>query len=213
MSVTLRRAAVADVPALLEIKASLPLAASQGGGFLLGTSGERYVAMVSAGSAWLLELAGRPVGFAITFPDAMLRASDLWERRQEIRWSRGFSLAEVEAETVGYFEQLAVRPEPEARRHAAALALRATLEQFRKLGSTRVFTTTVLEPVMNRAALPFLARVGASEIGRIEERYPEVGRILSAVHEIRADQLHDRMKRLEARGRPEALRALELAGW
>ncbi len=213
MSTRLRRATVADVPAFLEIKAALPLESSEDGGFLLGTSAERYAMMVSAGSGWVVERDGRPLGFAITLPDPVLRASELWRRRHEIEWRGGFELAAAEAESIAYFEQLAVRPEPEARRHAAALALRATLEQFRELGAQRMFTTTVVEPVVNRAALPFLSRVGAQEIGRIEEAYPEVGRILSAVHEVQREVFETRMAQTLARGHAETRRTFELVGW
>lgn len=213
MSARIRRATVEDIPSFLEIKAALPLESSQDGGFLLGTSAEHYAAMVTAGSGWVLELGDRPVGFAITFPDPVLRASDLWQRRQEIRWVEGFSMAAAERDTIGYFEQLAVRPEPEARRHAAALALRSSLEQFRELGTARLFTTTVVEPVVNRAALPFLVRVGAREIGRIEEHYAGVGRVLSAVHEVRREPFERRMAATLARGHAETIRTFELAGW
>ena len=45
------------------------------------------------------------------------------------------------------------------RAHAPALGLRALLHLFDTQGHDLMLTTTVIEPIVNRAALPFLERL------------------------------------------------------
>jgi hypothetical protein len=94
------------------------------------------------------------------------------------------------------------------------LALRALSEQIDELGHALVLTTTVIEPVVNRAAVPYLDRVGAEPVGRIEEHYPSVGRVVSAIHAIAPERYRAQLRRLATHGPPATRRivdALEIA--
>lgn len=178
----LRRAALPDVPAMMAIKQRLRLDPEQEparGGFLLGCSAERYAALVAAANVLVLEIGGEPAGFAVTLPDPVLRASDLWSRRERIRWNAG-QAAPPEAESVAYFDQLAVSPGA-PRLHAAALAF-AAVRMLAEAGHRHLYATTLRAPVANRAALPFLEAFGARALAVVEEDYPDVGRVVSDLH-------------------------------
>src|SRR5262245_41557001 len=89
MNARLRRATPADVATLVDIKRQLMIgpgtAELSRGGFLLGSSAEQYARFIDEANVLLLEGDGRALGFAVTFPDALLRKSDLWQRREHIR--------------------------------------------------------------------------------------------------------------------------------
>ncbi|HYH80163.1 MAG TPA: hypothetical protein VEX86_10205 [Longimicrobium sp.] len=198
----LRRAIAADVDGLLAVKRELRLdaaaAASPDGGFLLGASPERYAYYVEHADVRVLEDDnGGVAGFAVTLPDAVLRASDLWASRRSIAWDGG-GWDEVEAVPVAYFDQLAVRPQRRLRTYAPALAF-AALGVLAATGHRHVFATTVREPVFNRASHPLLTAAGARRVGEIEETYPEVGRILSDVYHL--PLAPDTMRKLGESGR------------
>jgi hypothetical protein len=129
--------------------------------------------------------AGAVGGFAVALPDAVLRQTDVWARRREISWEGGGWDA-LEADRVGYFDQLAVRPQRRFRIYAAVLAVSA-LRALVDAGHQHVFATVVREPVRNLASLPLLRAAGARRIGQIDETYPEVGRILSDVYHLAVD--------------------------
>lgn len=178
----LRRAALADVPEIVAIKQRLRLEPGQAparGGFLLGCSPERYAALIVAANVLVLEVAGAPAGFAVTLPDPVLRASELWSRRELIRWRSG-EAAPPEGDAVAYFDQLAVLPDA-PRLHVAALAF-AAVRMLAEAGHRHLYATTLLAPVTNRAALPFLAAVGARRVGEVEEHYRDVGLVVSELH-------------------------------
>jgi hypothetical protein len=180
-----RPARVGDVPAMLLTKHALRLDPTRpaGGGFLLGATAEAYAWYVRHAFVYVLEDdAGAVGGFAVALPDAVLRQTDVWERRREISWEGGGWNA-LEAARVGYFDQLAVRPQRRFRIYAAVLAVSA-LRALVDAGHQHVFATVVREPVRNLASLPLLAAAGARRIGQIDETYPEVGRILSDVYHI-----------------------------
>src|SRR5690606_15432083 len=107
-------------------------------------------------------------------------------------------------------DQLAVLPTTRRRYWGAALALRALAEQFDEGGHDLALTTTVLEPIVNRAALPYLARVGARELGRVEEHYPGTGRVVSAIYGIEAARFREQMAGLVEAGRPATLRIMQV---
>lgn len=189
----LRRAGPADLAGLLAIKRALPMPSlpsghtrTQGGGFLLGADEAGYAQLLAVGQTWLLEVDGEPVGFALTLADPILRASPVWSRRAAIRWADDFDPEPWMAGPIGYFDQLALLPDYRERYWGAALALRALAELVIEQRHALVLTTTVIEPIINAAALPLLARVGAREVGRLAEHYPDVGSIVSAVHAIEA---------------------------
>jgi ribosomal protein S18 acetylase RimI-like enzyme len=181
----LRPARAADVAAFLEIKHELRLdpARPAEGGFLLGASADAYAWYVEHAHVLVLEGAdGRIGGFAVALPDAVLRATDVWARRHQIAWDAGGWDA-LEGAKVGYFDQLAVRPERRGRIYAPALAA-AVVQALAADGHQHVFATVVREPVWNTASLPLLHAAGARRIGQIDETYPEAGRILSDVYHL-----------------------------
>ena len=205
----IRPARAEDVPALLAIKEALRMPASggRGGGFLLGASAEGYRLLVERAIVRVLARRGAVVGFAIALPDPLLRGSELWRRQAQIAWAPGFDPAAIAGEPIAYFDQIAVLPA--ARAEAAALALRL-LAELVVGGHRHVLTTTVVRPVENPAALPFLARVGARRVGALEEVYPEVGAITSAIHVVDADEFLARLGAAAAAPTPGLRRALAL---
>ncbi|PRP89967.1 hypothetical protein ENSA5_69080 [Enhygromyxa salina] len=76
-------------------------------------------------------------------------------------------------------------------------------------GHELVLTTTLREPIVNRAALPFLARVGAREVGRLAQTDPGVGPIVSAIHAIEAARFRELLAAAETAG-PAALRVVRV---
>jgi hypothetical protein len=207
----LRRGTPADLDAVLAIKRALPMPrdpTTNSGGFLLGSDERTYAELLAVARLWLLEVDGAPVGFSVTLPDPVLRASPVWARRDQIEWESNFDYKPALAQRIGYFDQLAVLPRLRSRYWGAALALRALAELIDDEDHELVLTTTVLAPVVNRAALPYLARVGARMIGKIAERY-EVGPIVSAIHVIEAARYREHIGRLHAGGRAATRRVID----
>lgn len=199
----LRRATAADLEAIVAIKRSLPMPSGEqttDGGFLLGSEVEVYRELLAVARVWLLEAHGQPAGFSLTLDDAVLRASPLWARRDAIEWEPGFAVDAALELRVAYFDQLAVLATARHRYWGAGLALHALAEQFDEAGHELVLTTTVIEPIVNRAALPYLARVGARRCGRIEEHYAEAGRVVSAIYVIEAARYREHLVTLGERG-------------
>jgi ribosomal protein S18 acetylase RimI-like enzyme len=209
----LRRAEPGDLDALIAIKRSLPMPRADqtaGGGFLLASEVEVYRELLAVARIWLLELDGVAVGFSLTLDDPVLRASAVWARREAITWEPDFSVGAALDRRIAYFDQLAVLPAIRHRYWGAALALRALVEQFDERGHDLVLTTTVVEPIINRAALPYLARVGARLCGRIEERYQAAGRVVSAIYVVEADRYREHITALADTGRPATRRIVRL---
>jgi hypothetical protein len=190
----LRAATLADLDAILAVKAALPLrpdgrGESSRGGFLLGTSRERYAALITGARTRVLVDAGAVVGFAAALPDAALRASPLWQRRAQIDpGERRELLAAVDALPVGYLDQLAVSPDPKYMLCATVLAYAAVAGLFAE-GCALVFTTVVARPVRNLASRRLLDAVGALHVGTLGEDYPEVGAVTSDVFAVPAAAL------------------------
>jgi hypothetical protein len=178
----LRRARPDDVPGLLAVKAALPLAEGARGGFLLGATAEGYAALIAGAHVLVLDDGGAVKGLAAALPDPVLRASELWERRERIRFD-GLDPAALETARLGYFDQLAVLPEPGLARFAPVLGF-AALTALLDDGCDHVFATTLLEPARNETALRLLEAVGARPAGEVAEDYPGVGRTVSVVHHL-----------------------------
>lgn len=182
----LRRATLDDIDAMLAVKKVLMMPLANGatplGGFLLGSSREQYALFVEHAVVYILEDSGADLvaGFSIALPDSIIRASDLWQRKEMIAWHQ-LDWKNVEQEKVGYFEQLAVVPERRYRLYAPALALRTLLALFES-GHHHLFTTVVRKPLHNLAAVPLLEGIGARIVGEIDEEYAEVGHILSDIY-------------------------------
>lgn len=187
----LRRADPGDLDAILTIQRQLPMpspgqAKAEADSFLLGSDADGYARMLESDRMWLLVAEDQAIGFTLTLDEALFRASLLWDRRDAIEWRPDFESAVALDQRVAYFDQLAVLPGIRRREWSACLALRALAELISDEGHEQVLTTTVVEPVVNRAALPYLAHLGARRIARLDEHYPEVGPIVSALHLIEA---------------------------
>lgn len=208
MSLRIRRADVSDVPSMVAIKQALRLEDADDGGFLLGTSAEGYATLVAVAETWTLCDEGRVVGFAIALPDAVVRHSELWERRDRIVWEN-FDASSLETMVLGYFDQLAVLAPYRAGGQAALLAARPVAALL-DAGCTDLFATTVREPVTNRAAWSLLAGLGARRVGRVDEVYPDFGPLLSDLHHVPAAVARARLA-LWQRGAPDTGRE-RLAG-
>lgn len=209
MSLALRAAEEVDVDAIVAIKQRLRMHADQDGeavssrgGFLLGASRAGYAALVAAGRTHVLVDAGQVVGFAAALPDAALRASPLWQRRDQIAAGSPALAAQIEGMAIGYLDQLAVLPDPKYIPCAAALAYHAVAGLFAE-GCALVVTTVVARPVRNLASRRLLTAAGALQIGTIEEDYPGVGTITSDVFALPAACL-------DPAGQSDAVRRLRL---
>jgi hypothetical protein len=202
-AVRLRRATPADAPAVHGLKQSLRFGRTDGpGGFLLGSSVDHYERLARAGLILVLEgRAGGLAGFAVTLPDHVLRATELWDRRHHIRWLAGAAPFPLSAR-IAYFDQLAGVPTPETRPLLPALAL-AALRDLVATHHQHLLATVVREPVHNTAALPLLRAAGARPVGQIDESYPGFGRLLS-------DLYHVDLAALAARGWHQCLLARRL---
>jgi len=182
--VELRRGGLDDLDDVLAIKRALPLSfdgsGTHRGGFILGTDLAGYRQLVTVGRMWLLRLHGRTVGYSTAYPDPVLRASELWSRRERIAWKDGFDPAAIIDQPLALFDQLAVLPGARARFYGTALALRTMLDLLDD--HRHVLTTVVHAPVKNPAALAFVRRLGGRLVGELEEHYPEVGAIRSGLY-------------------------------
>jgi ribosomal protein S18 acetylase RimI-like enzyme len=182
-----RHARADDLSALVHIKTQLAIhnALEATSGFLLGTDPSTYEKLIMTQRIWVLEDEGRVRGFAVTFSDDILRASDLWARQSMIVW-RDFDPDILTNAKVGYFDQLAMEPTYQRRHLGAALALQAVDRLFAE-GHAHTFATTVTKPFQNEAALPLLRRIGAQYVGQVSEVYPDVGPLVSDLHYIAQD--------------------------
>jgi len=132
--------------------------------------------------------------FSVVLDDDAFRASELWEQRRH---------ADVPAELVArfasarlaYFAQLVARP---GRAWASArLAFHHMVDAMRQHDA--LLATTVVEPAVNGAAVPFLREVGFEVVGHVDEIYPRIGRLRSAVHLLTRDAFEHRVTRPDAR--------------
>ena len=197
-----------DVPAMLAIKRALAMPAHAGrgelarGGFLLGSDPATYAALTAAGQVAVLEASGQLIGFATTLDDATFRASEVWQRRAHIAWAPDFDPEALEPDRVAYFDQLAIRPTDQGEYLGATLALWTLRRLLAPNGGDHdhVFTTTLLTPRHNAAALPLMQRVGARQVGALEESYPDVGAVTSAIHHIHRPEALSRLDQIAEAG-------------
>lgn len=185
MNIIIRKAEIADAEAFLKVKEELkmPLVDETArGGFLLGTSLEQYRFFIEHAFVRVLEdlEKARVVGFSIILPDEVLRASELWQKKELIRWDN-FDAVTLENKKISYYEQLAILPDAAYRRYSFLLAF-SNAKDVVMAGHDCMITTIVNYPVRNRAALPFLEAIGCRHIGEVEEVYPHVGRVHSDIY-------------------------------
>jgi len=194
-----RRAETADLDGLVALRETrawrddaLPGAP---GGFLLGSDRDQYREHVSHGRVMVSQ--GRDGGidaFSVVLDDDALRASELWEQRRHADVAAQL-VARFERARLAYFDQLVARP---GRAWASArLAFHHMVDAMRRHDA--LLATTVVEPVVNGAALPFLREIGFEVIGHVSEAYPGIGRLRSAVHLLTRDAFERRLARPDAR--------------
>lgn len=195
----IRRAAQADAEAILAVKRALALPPDAGaaprGGFLLGASLESYRALIGAADVWVLTgTDGTVAGFAVLLPEPVLRASELWARREAIRWNAPAGWMPPE-HRVCYFDQLAILPA--ARMRAPELALTA-LRGAVQTGHQHLFATVVTQPVQNTASLALLRALGAQRVGSVGEVYEGIGHIVSDLYYAPIDGADERLEETRA---------------
>jgi hypothetical protein len=180
---TVRLGALEDAPALVRVKRRLRVPARQEaprGGFLLGTSSQRYRHMLQNDYVDVVEDEHKHLaGFSIVLRDESLRQGDLYERRREARLDAA-RLDELLAVRLAYFEQLAFLPDPACRVYAKYAAFSGLLRAFG--AHDAVLATVVRRPIYNQAALPFLEVIGFQRIGDLDEHHPQVGSLLSDIY-------------------------------
>lgn len=199
MKTRIRKGVPADAAAFVAIKEHLPFSGTAGtatqGGFLLGTDEQTYAIYIANSFCLVAEIEGQVVGFGIAFDDAMLRQSDVWQRRDQVQWT--IDITSFENRCLGYFEQLAFLKGHS--RLALQLAYNLTKWVF-DTGVSAIFTTTVREPVKNLAAVPYILGVGGVIAGSIDETYPGVGRIKSDIYLMEASTFKEHIRTHPLRG-------------
>jgi hypothetical protein len=191
MPTRIRKAEPADAASFVSIKKQLPLQTAngaEGGGFLLGASEEMYRAYIGHALCLVTETPQGLTGFGIVFPDHMVRSSELWQKRDEVKWE--VNLEPYLVKSICYFEQLAFLPGQKL--WPSMLALQLAKQAFTQ--HDVLLTTTVRRPVLNRAALPFISTAGGFLAGNINERYPEAGEINSDIYLLEKETFIARMK-------------------
>jgi hypothetical protein len=165
------------------------------GGFLLGSDREQYREHVAHARVMVsLDRHGGIDAFSVVLDDVAFRASELWERRHHADVPAEL-VARFEGARLAYFDQLVALP---GRAWASVrLAFRHVVDAMRRHDA--MLATTVVAPVVNGAALPFLREVGFEVVGHVEETYPRIGRLRSAVHLLTRDAFDRRMARPDAR--------------
>ena len=185
-SVNIRKALPDDVGSLVRIKNRRQLETGRDesslGGFLLGTDEETYLTYINSSICLVAENpSGSVVGFGIILPDAVLRSSELWLRRESATWS--VDLGNYENQNLCYFEQFAFL---DGFKRATVLMSYYIVKLAFDLGHQTLFASTVTKPVRNLAAVPFLLKLGGLKAGNINEVYPGFGEINSDIYLLEA---------------------------
>ena len=193
-----RRGQLADLDALValrEIRAWRGTSSSAPGGFLLGSDRAHYGEHVVHGRVMVsIGRDGGIAAFSVVLDDDAFRASELWESRHHADVPVDL-MARFEGARLAYFDQLVAHP---GRGWASArVAFRHAVDAMQRHDA--LLATTVIEPVINGAALPFLRELGFEVVGHVEEVYPRIGRLRSAVHLLARDAFDRRMALPDAR--------------
>jgi hypothetical protein len=175
----IRISQITDAQAFIDIKNKLPISNSEDetttGGFLLGTNIETYRFYIEQAFCLSLVNDEAVLGFGIVLKDAMVKQSELWEKRKLVDWT--IDISAIESKKICYFEQLAFLKGNG--QYSIAVAYRLLCKAFET--HDVLLTTTVEKPISNLAAVPYILGVGGKKIGSIDEIYPEVGDINSNV--------------------------------
>lgn len=194
MSKQIRKASIEDAIAFIDIKSTLSFKHVNGstttGGFLLGTDLNTYHHYIREASCLVAEVNNNIVGFGILFNDELLRNSSIWKRRSTANWL--VDLQHYEKQVLCYFEQLAFLPGH--RSLVLSLAYKLVNEMF-MTGAQTLVTTTVREPIVNLAAIPFIRAVNGIHAGLIDEEYAFIGHIKSDIYFIERKKFYDQTRR------------------
>lgn len=181
MNRKIRKARIEDAEAFIAIKDQLSFQKSDGsstkGGFLLGTDLNTYRKYIRESLCYVAEVDEKVVGFGIVIHNEQMRASDIWTRRHQAKWT--IDIDEYEQNNLCYFEQLAFLP---GYRSLVVLLAYQMAKESLDSGAEFMFTTTVQKPIINLAAVPFILSVEGKKVGQIDEVYPIVGQILSDIY-------------------------------
>ena len=176
----IRPAKLSDVEDMLEVKRSLAFSQTGGvstrGGFLLGTDADGYRSRISQHLTWVIDDNGVK-GFSIVLPDQALRAAEIWGRREEVQWT--IDPQPIESCTLGYYDQLAVM-RGKWRRLAPVIAI-VSIMDFMRTNPDYLLSSTVVKPVTNLAAVPYLQFLGGKKVGVLDEVDPTVGQLVSDI--------------------------------
>lgn len=193
MKTRIRIAELNDASSFVAIKDQLPIKKTDGttstGGFLLGTDIATYEYYIENAFCLVAEVNDKIVGFGIIFNEVMLRSSDVWLRRKQANWF--INLADWEDKKLCYFEQLAFLP---GYRRLVILLSYNLVKWVFDLGYDALFTTTVKEPILNLAAIPFIYAVDGILAGNIREIYPKIGLINSDIYLIESECFYSKTK-------------------
>lgn len=196
MKTRIRPSITTDALDFDRIKNALPLNHTEGeqtqGGFLLGTDIATYQFYIENGLCFTAEYNNDVVGFGVILPDAMVKQSELWEKREAVNWA--IDIEQIEQRNIGYIEQLAVLKG--YRKTALSLAYHLVKTAFDS-GIDYMLTTTVRKPVLNLAAVPYIRAVGGRIVGQIDEQYPDIGSIKSHIHLIESQSFYNHIDQLK----------------
>ena len=195
MKQKIRKSTLKDAQDFVQIKTKLPIPKNKEnakhGGFLLGTDINTYKFYIENGNCLTAIFNNEIVGFGIILPNQLVRNSDLWEKRKQVNWSINFE--DIENSNVSYVEQLAFL---KGHRKLSLILSYNLVKSVFDSGSDYILTTTVKEPIMNTAALPYIKATGGYRIGNIDETYHSVGRINSDIFLIEKDVFYKKIKEL-----------------
>ncbi len=176
----IRKANIQDAKNFIEIKNRLKFEyvneKSTKGGFLLGTNEETYKKYIQNEIVLVAELNEKIVGFGIILKNESVKKSDIWQKRSSANWK--VDINKFKNISCCYFEQLAFLPGHS--RMVFSLCFEILQLAFKEHES--LFTTTVYYPIINLAAVPFILRSGGEKIGKIDEEYPVIGKIVSDIY-------------------------------
>jgi hypothetical protein len=190
----IRKANISDAAQFVRIKNHLQMPETEetnSGGFLLGTNEATYQFLIQNALCLVSEQEGEVVGFGIAFSDAVVKSSELWQKRHFATWYADI-LPELSEKSICYFDQLAFLPN--MRKSSVELAFHLIHQLFAD-GHDFLLATTVRKPILNLAAVPFIKAVGGAIVGNINEYYEGVGEINSDIYLIRKSDYLEKVRK------------------
>jgi hypothetical protein len=193
MKTVLRTAVANDAPHFIEIKNQLSFKFVNGktttGGFLLGTDIDTYKQYIEKDYCLVvekeIEKEIKIIGFGIVLKNKNLKEAEIWTKRNSATWN--INIKDYEQKQVCYFEQLAFIKGYSRE----VLKLCFNIMSWAYETHSSMITTTVKEPIVNLAAVPYILKAGGQKVGNIKEKYPKIGKINSGIYLIeKEDFIH-----------------------